>query len=260
VFPKQIRSQDFAIRLVICLLLGLLLLLAGYFLSSSSSVYPYRPVLPVIVYLFAAALTAYALIFVLVPRLRDMGASPYWSLLLFVPVVNAVLFIKLAVTPSDQSALLYWQALREQPNARPISSGKVSDEVPRLTRRPTSVTVIGWLLIVGGIASVARIPFYLNNSVLTEALARSPLPASLFHFLFVVYPPLQITCGIGMLKARNWARYLYVVLGAAVIILLMTIVPPLLGLIPAAGYALVLFLLFRPKVGGYFSERGLAST
>jgi len=64
-----------------------------------------------LVWLVVIALTAYVLVFVVVPRLRDVGISPYVALLSLVPLINLLLLIFLGFAPSDRDAQHYWQSL-----------------------------------------------------------------------------------------------------------------------------------------------------
>jgi len=110
-FPKQIRRLSFAGRLGVCLLIMPLIRLVFHFAWGEPANYPHTLVFKSLVWLVVIALTAYVLVFVVVPRLRDVGISPYVALLSLVPLINLLLLIFLGFAPSDRDAQHYWQSL-----------------------------------------------------------------------------------------------------------------------------------------------------
>ncbi len=105
-FPRQIRRLSFALRLIVCLLIGPLGWLVFHFIWGTPADYPQTPVLRWLVWLVAVGLTAYLLVFVVVPRLRDVGMSPYFGLLSLVPLFNLLFFIFLGFAPGDMESQL----------------------------------------------------------------------------------------------------------------------------------------------------------
>ena len=88
-FPRRIHRLSYFIRLVICNVLG-----APLFVGES----PFeRP----LVLVCSLALAVYALCFVLLPRLRDVGMSGLWLIVAFIPVANIILGIILLFRPPE---------------------------------------------------------------------------------------------------------------------------------------------------------------
>ena len=119
--------------------------------------------------------------------------------------------------------------------------------------RPTSITVISWILIVLAAISLITSTLMLNNPTAKELMARSPLPASVQYALMYLGLLVMITSGVAMLKGQNWARLLYVIWSAAGFLIAVVTSPLKMAMIPGfVVYLIVVFFLFRPKANQYF--------
>ena len=126
--------------------------------------------------------------------------------------------------------------------------------------RPTSITVIAWILIVlsalGLLVSVAM----MNNPDVMDALAKSKLGAGTQQMLGIVSSVISIVCGYGMLQGKNWSRLLYVttgVIGAAINFYAMPMGgAQFLGL---AIFVVIIFFLYRPAANAWFGGAQTAS-
>lgn len=110
--------------------------------------------------------------------------------------------------------------------------------------RPTSVTVVAWFVIA--FAWMAALALLAES-----ALTFKTTPPR--QWLFTLCSALVTsTCGIFMLKGRNWARWVYVVWSILVLAYALTEVRPILlapGAIMMAAFA---FLLFGASANRYF--------
>jgi hypothetical protein len=126
-----------------------------------------------------------------------------------------------------------------------------------MRERPRSVTVIGWILIVMGGVSGIQTTVGLSDPKTKELMSRFLMPIFISYTVSYLGLFVSLLCGIGMLKARNWARFLYVIWGA--ISLVITYVnwgtlPGKIVLLPPLMFFLVITLsLFNPKVNEYFT-------
>lgn len=122
--------------------------------------------------------------------------------------------------------------------------------------RPTSVTVICWILLVMGIMSAAGTLMNINNPLVKESMSRGPFPLPVQYVLLALGIGVMIICGAAMLKGQNWARYLYVGwTGVALFISLWT-TPVKAALLPGfVLYAVAVFILFRPRARDFFAKR-----
>ena len=69
-----------------------------------------------------------------------------------------------------------------------------------MNQRPTSITVISWILIVIGVISLISTTAMLNNATVLELMAKSPLPIPVQHAISYIGLLITIVCGLAMLK------------------------------------------------------------
>jgi len=123
-----------------------------------------------------------------------------------------------------------------------------------MNKRPTSVTVIAWILIVIAPLSAISSTFGLQNPTARELMARSPIPVPIQ--IAILYAGLLVTLvsGIAFLKGQNWARYLYVGWGIVGFIVGFATSPMKFSMIPGFIFFLVIaFFLFRTKATRFFT-------
>lgn len=126
--------------------------------------------------------------------------------------------------------------------------------------RPTSVTVIAWLLIAFGILGfLGSLALMANtsNPLLLNVFGTAHL--SLMETIIVgwIATLARLACGVGLLYRQNGARYLLVAYGAAVLAYggytsgnALTVIPG--GII----LAVVVVFLFLPKANAWFGKKG----
>ena len=121
-------------------------------------------------------------------------------------------------------------------------------------QRPTSLTVIGWLLIVFGLFGLVGQMMGASNAAAQQMLAESPLPASVHMAMGLVGAIIGLACGYGVLKGLNWSRYLYIGWGIIALIFGLFTTPftsiLLLSVLILAVFA---FFLFRPAANAWFT-------
>lgn len=126
-------------------------------------------------------------------------------------------------------------------------------------KRPTSVTVIAWFLIVVAAINVVTMTFawkkVYQDPKVQELMAKSPLPVSVQYAMGAVGLVVMLTAGIFMLRGKNWARFLYMGWTAAGFVISFFTSPAKLMLIPGVVmYAIVVFFLMRPAANAYFES------
>jgi len=125
--------------------------------------------------------------------------------------------------------------------------------------RPTSITVIAWILILlGGISLVTTIlttDMVMNNPAARELISKSPIPVPIQYAMTYVGLLITLVSGIAILKGQNWGRWLYVV-GTAVGFLIGIMTSPVKeAMIPGfVVFVVATFFLFRPNANKYFSD------
>lgn len=122
-------------------------------------------------------------------------------------------------------------------------------------KRPTSVNVIAWFLIIAGFISVAFSYYSFNNPVTQELMAKSLLPMSVQYVLMFVGVAVSVVSGFAMLRGLNWARVLYVGWSAIGLVIGLVTSPIKVALIPSVVVlAIIAFFLFRAKANAYFTQ------
>ena len=128
-------------------------------------------------------------------------------------------------------------------------------------KRPTSVSVIAWILIVTAGISLLTSTVSLNNPMARELMAKSLLPVPLQFVMLYVGLLITIVSGIAMLKGQNWARFLYVGWSAIGFVIGILTSPMKAAMIPGlVVFAVLTFFLFRPKPNEYFSTKDTADS
>ncbi len=124
-----------------------------------------------------------------------------------------------------------------------------------MKKRPTSVTVIAWILIVTGGLSLITTTLMMNNPMVEELMGQSLIPIPVQYAMMYFGLLVTLTSGIAMLKGKNWARLLYVIWTAVAFLITAGTSPMKTALIPGLVlYLVVVFFLFRPKPNQYFRK------
>lgn len=121
--------------------------------------------------------------------------------------------------------------------------------------RPTSITVIAWILIVtGGISLISTLAM-INNPTVLELMSKSPIPIPLQYVLNFVGLTITIVSGIALLKGANWGRLLYVGWSIVGLAIGVATSPLKAALIPSAVlFFIFAFFLFRPRANDFFTS------
>jgi len=110
-----------------------------------------------------------------------------------------------------------------------------------MSKRPLSVTVIGWLFVLAGVIGLA---YHASDLV-----ARRPFEYDLVLVSFVRL--LAILCGVFLLRGSNWARW-GLIIWMAYHVVLSGFHSVLELVMHSVLLALIAYFLFRPEVSAYF--------
>lgn len=125
--------------------------------------------------------------------------------------------------------------------------------------RPTSITVISWILIVIGGLNLVTTTLNMNNPEVRALMEKSLLPVSVQIAMIYVGMGILVICGAAMLNGQNWARWLYVIWNLIGIGVSLATSPMKLLLVPGIlVFILITFFLFRPNATLYFTGGGAA--
>lgn len=150
----------------------------------------------------------------------------------------------------------------EMPAKRPENvleplAANMSNEPPANTgnQRPTSITVIAWILIVTAAVSSIISTLTLSHPIVQDLMNRNPLPLPFQYCLLYIGLLAQLVSGAAMLQAQDWGRILYSVCGAIGVLVGVITAPVTFVIIPGiVFYVVVVVFLFLPKANAYFRD------
>jgi hypothetical protein len=119
--------------------------------------------------------------------------------------------------------------------------------------RPTSITVIAWIIIVGALLSLFGVARFPTNPLAQRMIAESRLPMSAHIGFAVLVTVVTLVAGYGMLKGYAWSRWLYV--GTGVVSLIFSVLTfPVVSILIISGLFLFVmaFFLFRRAADDWF--------
>ena len=128
-----------------------------------------------------------------------------------------------------------------------------------MEKRPVSLTIIAWLLIVISVLvllSLIAVTAMSSNPQLSQKLAEMHVSTA-SQILSVIGAVIDLICAYGILKGLPWSRVLYVVWGVVGTIANFYISPQKLGVVMGL-VILVIFaiFLFGEKANVWFQARG----
>lgn len=123
-----------------------------------------------------------------------------------------------------------------------------------MKKRPTSITVIAWILIVTAAISAISSTLTMNTPVVRDMMGRSLLPIPVQFAMLYAGLLVSLTSGIFLLRGRAWARILYVAWGSMGLLVSIVTSPMKAALIPGVVVFLVIVVfLFRPAANAFLS-------
>ena len=126
-----------------------------------------------------------------------------------------------------------------------------------MTKRPVSLTVIAWILIVLGLFGLYGAATLGSNPMAAKMLAQSPVPLVVNQLWSALGAVVGFIVAYGIFKGQPWSRVLYVV-WSIIQILVGLYISPMKALLVVSVLVLVVFciFLFSEKANDWFSARG----
>lgn len=122
-----------------------------------------------------------------------------------------------------------------------------------MKQRPTSISVIAWILIVIGGISLITTTAMINHPMVHNLMSKSSLSVSAQYAISYLGLLITIISGVAMLKGKNWARFLYVIWSLIGFVIGLTTSPMKMAMIPGfIVFSVIAFFLFRPKANEFF--------
>lgn len=115
------------------------------------------------------------------------------------------------------------------------------------TARPTSLTVIAWILIASSAISCVAFAASHGNTATEDMMRQSPIPVMLQYVIGYFGLAVQAACAVALLKGFRLGRTVYLYWGLIGVVFGFATSPLKMALIPGTiFYVVVLFFLFRP--------------
>ncbi|MEA9585925.1 hypothetical protein VC279_06310 [Xanthomonas sp. WHRI 10064A] len=121
--------------------------------------------------------------------------------------------------------------------------------------RPTSITVIAWLLIVSSVLSVIAFVMAHGNAAAESIMRQGVLPLWIQYAIGYFGMAVQFFCALAFFKGKSWGRTLYIGWGVLGLVIGFATSPTKLALIPGMIlFAVVVFFLLRPAANAFFAK------
>lgn len=129
-----------------------------------------------------------------------------------------------------------------------------------LIKRPVSVAISCWFLILGALSSLASAYLGRNDPATLAWMAHGPLPVAVQYALLLGGLGLTLATAVAMLQGYRGARTVYVAWGVIDIALGLATVPVKMGVLPGTVvFAVICAFLYSPKSSAWFSPRRAAN-
>ena len=129
-----------------------------------------------------------------------------------------------------------------------------------MSERPTSVTLIGWWLIISQTDEINHLFWQIVAVDLTGVPANWTSARGLFELASSAF---AVVCGCGILKGWPWSRVLFLARAVAAFVFsalfaeVGVVMRAALLIVEALLLALFGYFLFRPKANAWFAAKGL---
>jgi hypothetical protein len=126
-----------------------------------------------------------------------------------------------------------------------------------MTKRPLSITIIAWLLIILTVLGVIGAFTMGSNPAMASALQQMKMSLAMYQGWVVLNAVITLICCYGFLKGQPWSRVLYVVWGVIGLVVGFYISPMKAAiLVSLVILVVVAFFLFTEKANDWFQARG----
>jgi hypothetical protein len=134
-----------------------------------------------------------------------------------------------------------------------MSSEKLIENIEDEFKRPISITIVSWFLILQGIIGIAGILLSKKDQITIDSIENTQIQFQTVYILIGMLT--SILCGIFVLRRKNWARWLYTLWSGVGIFISPTKIGFSLMILPGFfKYLIIVFFLFSHKSNKWFSS------
>jgi hypothetical protein len=127
-----------------------------------------------------------------------------------------------------------------------------------MEKRPVSMTVIGWVIIVFSLLGVYGLIMAGSNPMMTKMLGQMHMSLALYQAWAALGIAVSLACAYGILKGLPWSRVLYLVWGIVGLVVGLYISPIKAALVLSLVILVVVCaFLWTNTANDWFQARGL---
>jgi hypothetical protein len=126
-----------------------------------------------------------------------------------------------------------------------------------MTKRPLSLTIIGWWLAISAVFGIYGLLTMQSNPTVMQMIEKAGSSLAMHQAFSAVGIVVAAICSYGIFKGLPWARVLYIV-WTVVSLAVMAFVLPMVSVLvlSVVFFAVISFFLFRPAANEWFAARG----
>lgn len=129
-----------------------------------------------------------------------------------------------------------------------------------LLKRPVSVAISCWFLILASLLALVSAYLGRNDPAMSAAMGGGVIPAEAQYAILLFSQGITLVAALAMLQRQRGARTVYLVWGVIDIALCLATLPVKMNVLPGAlMFAVICALLYSPKSNAWFSPRKAAN-
>lgn len=129
-----------------------------------------------------------------------------------------------------------------------------------VVKRPVSVAIGCWFLIIGSLSALVSAYLGRNDPAMLAAMGHSVISAEVQYAIFLFSQGITLVAALAMLQRQRGARTVYLVWGVIDIAFCLATLPLKMHVLPGAlTFAVICALLYSPKSNAWFSPRNAAN-
>ena len=129
-----------------------------------------------------------------------------------------------------------------------------------VVKRPVSVAISCWFLVLSSLLSLASAYLGRNDPAMQAWMTDGVIPAEVQYAILLFSQGLTLVTALAMLQRQRGARTVYLVWGVIDIALSLATVPLKMNVLPGAlTFAVICAFLYSPKSNAWFSPRKAAN-
>lgn len=129
-----------------------------------------------------------------------------------------------------------------------------------VVKRPVSVAIGCWFLIIGSLSALVSAYLGRNDPAMLAGMGHSVIPAEVQYAILLFSQGITLVAALAMLQRQRGARTVYLVWGVIDIAFCLATLPLKMHVLPGAlTFAVICALLYSQKSNAWFSPRKAAN-